>query len=192
MRRAVAVVLGTITGTALLIGAKMGNASQGATTADGNAAAVVVSGGGADVGPASGNPSMPSRTPTANTTPVGPTTASKPTTPARAGTSTPTTSNPTPAKPSGPKDGSYHGSAPVNSGRYGTLSMSVTISAGRIADISASESGGETNCYHNACNTLKPEALQAQSANVSSVSGATYSSSAFKTTLQAILNSAKA
>ena len=73
-----------------------------------------------------------------------------------------------------------------------TLSMSVTISGGKIASISASEDGGETNCYHNACNTLKPEALQAQSANIASVSGATYSSEAFKTTLQAILNSAKA
>ncbi|WP_203924885.1 FMN-binding protein [Rugosimonospora africana] len=187
MRRAVAIVLGTATGTALLVGAKLGNAPSGAVALDGDAGGVVVSASSAAIAQPSVRGSSPSGMATAGT-PTSVPTVSKPSTP----NSKPTTSRPAPPPPSGPKSGTYSGSAPVKNGRYGTLSMSVTISGGKIASISASENGGETNCYHNACNTLKPEALQAQSANIASVSGATYSSEAFKTTLQAALNSAKA
>lgn len=187
MRRAVAIVLGTATGTALLVGAKLGNASSGAVALDGDAGGVVVSGSGAAGAQPSVGRSSPSGMATAGT-PTSVPTAGKPSAPKFV----PTASRPAPTSPSGPKGGTYSGSAPVHGGRYGTLSMSVTISGGKIASISASENGGETNCYRSACNTLKPEALQAQSANISSVSGATYSSAAFKTTLQAVLNSAKA
>lgn len=194
MRRAVAIVLGTATGTALLVGAKLGNASTGAVALDGDAGGVVVSANGAASTASSSAASMPP--PAGRPSPAGAATAGTPTSVPAAGKpaaprSTPA-SKPAPASPTGPKSGTYSGSAAVKGGRYGTLSMSVTISGGKIASISASEDGGETNCYHNACNTLKPEALRAQSANIASVSGATYSSEAFKTTLQAILNSAKA
>jgi uncharacterized protein with FMN-binding domain len=170
MRRAAAVVLGTVTGTALLIGAKLGNSSSGADATSNDASAVVVS----------GTTAAPAKTKAAAPTP------------AATGKKAATTKPKPPPAPSGPKDGTYHASAPVSGGDYGTVSMTVTIAGAKITNITATESGGETNCYSNACTKLKPAALQAQSANISSVSGATYSSSAYKAALQAILNSAKA
>ena len=150
---------------------------------------MVVSGDGGTGAAVSPGATRPSTTPS----PAGkPSTTKSPTGRPTAGkTPSPTKTTPKPP-PSGPKDGTYHASAPVRGGRFGTLSMSVTISGGRITAISASEDGGETNCYHSACNTLKPEALTAQSANVDSVSRATYTSSAFKSALSAILNTANA
>lgn len=195
MRRAAAVVLGTVAGTALLVGTKIGGAGTKAT-ADDSAGPVVVAGG---PGVTASGPSGRSTRPAGKgrSSAGGP-----PTTPApgrTGGTPTPTrstkptaTPHPTPTPtptPSGPADGRYSASAPVDGGRYGTLSMTVTISGHRISAISASESD-DTNCYRNSCPKLTSEALAAQNANINSVSGATYSSSAYKSTLQAILNRA--
>jgi uncharacterized protein with FMN-binding domain len=119
----------------------------------------------------------------------GPSSAATPNGPASPTPPKTTTTPPRPA--SGLKDGTYKASAAVSSDQ-GTLSMTVTISGGKITAIAASESGGETNCYHSACNTLIPEALTAQSASVASVSHATHTSTAFKSALSAVLNSAKA
>ena len=203
MRRAAAVVLGTLTGTALMVGAKIGNATPGDDPALAGDGGVVVGGanpagpgvavsGGARTPTPGKSPTPGGKTPTGGPTTKAPTGA--PTTPGRTPAPTTTTPKPPPTTPppSGPKDGTYQAQAQVRGGRYGTLSMSVTISGGRITAISASEDGGETNCYHSACNTLKPEALSAQSANVASVSRATYTSSAFKSALAAILNTANA
>ena len=196
MRRAAAVVLGTVTGTALLVGAKVGNASSSdASASSATSTTVVVSGAGpAAAGTPTSGSAHPGATPTSS--------SAKPTSTAATGTAAPKPTKATkpPAKPtptpkpppSGPKDGTYKASAPVKSGRYGTLSMTVTIAGGKITKIAASEDEGETNCYHSACTKLKPEALSAQTASIASVSGATYTSSAFTSSLQAVLNSAKA
>jgi len=186
MRRAAAIVLGTMTGTALLVGAKYGAppAESRSTEADG----VVVTDGSPEPGatpgsaPAAGAPSTsakPGQSAPASGAPSG------------AASPTPPKTTTTPAQPAGLKDGSYKASATV-AGGHGTLSMTVTISGGKITAIAASESGGETNCYHSACNTLIPEALTAQSASVAAVSHATHTSTAFKSALSAVLNSAKA
>jgi uncharacterized protein with FMN-binding domain len=219
MRRAAACVLGTIVGTSVLVGAKLGNTPMGGvastTTGDGTGTGGVVVGGGpatgtpAGTGPqATGAPGAPGATshpttpgaPGATTahpgqpTPTGtshptsaPTTTKPGSTPTHTTTPTPT---PTPTQ-SGYKDGTYTASAPVRNGNYGTLNMTVTISGGKITAISASEvNPTESNCYHSKCPTLISEALSAQSANIASVSGATYTSAAFMASLQAILNSA--
>jgi uncharacterized protein with FMN-binding domain len=202
MRRAAAVVLGTVTGTALLIGAKLGAAPLEAGSAGDDTSGVVVSGGGPVATPAltsapgagkSGNVVSPgvTKTPAVTSTPVGTTSPTSRVGPSKTPIPTKTTSSPKPPA-SGLKDGTYNASAAVKNGRYGTLSMTVVISSGKITSISAHEDGGETNCYHSSCNTLRPEALKAQSARISSVSGATYSSSAFTSSLQAVLNAAKA
>jgi uncharacterized protein with FMN-binding domain len=80
----------------------------------------------------------------------------------------------------------------VKNGRFGTMAMTVTISGGKITKIAAGETGDEPDCWIGSCDVLKPEALKAQSARISSVPGATYSSAAFKSALQAILNAANA
>lgn len=174
MRRATAVVLGTLTGTALLVAAKLGNAPIADDAAAVDSGSAVVGGGGPT--PSTGPSPSPSRKPKATPTPTATRTR---------------TATPSPTKTAGLKDGTYTAKAAVRGGRFGTLSMSVTIAGGKIETISASEDGGETNCYRGACRTLKPEALAAQSANVASVSGATYTSSAFRAALGAVLGGAK-
>lgn len=174
MRRAAAVVLGTLTGTTLLVAAKLGTPGTDPAASDDTGATAVVVGGPT----ATGHPApKPSVRPTAR--PSGrPSPSSRP------------TASPSPT-PGGPADGRYTASAPVDHGRYGTLSMTVTVSGHRIASVAASETGPtEPRCYHGACPTLTSEALAAQSARVNSVSGATYTSAAYRSALQAVLDSA--
>ena len=172
MRRTAAVVLGTVTGTALLVGAKLGTAAPG-DSGDGAESAAVISG-----PTATPHPSTSAPTTRASAKPLTSHTTAKP---------AKTTAKPT---PTGPKDGKYTAKSAVKSGRYGTLTMTVTISGQRISAISASEDGGETNCYHSACPKLTSEALTAQSASVATVSGATYTSDAYRSALAAVLKSA--
>jgi len=184
MRRAAAVVLGTVTGTALMVGAKLGSSGMDAAGADDTGTAVVVGGPDVSTPPTSTGKPKPAGTPTTpapggsgGPTPTGKPTASKP--------------HPTPTPThSGPADGTYSASAAVRGGRFGTLSMTVTVSGHRITAISASENGGEQQCYRSACPKLTTEALAAQSANINSVSGATYTSAAYRSSLQAILDRA--
>jgi uncharacterized protein with FMN-binding domain len=181
MRRATAVILGTVTGTALLVGAKVGNASTGSAADDPSSVAVIDPGtGSAESSPSPSAHGKASATPKASTT--------KRSTPSPTPTAGKTSTKP--AAPSGPKDGTYSASAAVKSGRYGTLSMTVTISGSKITKVSAHEDGGETNCYHSSCPKLISETLSAQSASISTVSGATYTSSAYKSALTAVLKSA--
>ena len=172
MRRTAAVVLGTVTGTALLVGAKLGTAAPG-DSGDAAESAAVISG-----PTAAPHPSTNAPTTRASAKPSTSHTTAKP---------AKTTAKPT---PTGPKDGKYTAKSAVKSGRYGTLTMTVTISGQRISAISASEDGGETNCYHSACPKLTSEALTAQSASVATVSGATYTSDAYRPALAAVLKSA--
>jgi uncharacterized protein with FMN-binding domain len=172
MRRTAAVVLGTVTGTALLVGAKLGTAAPG-DSGDGAESAAVISG-----PTAAPHPSTSAPTTRASAKPSTSHTTAKP---------AKTTAKPT---PTGPKDGKYTAKSAVKSGRYGTLTMTVTISGQRITAVAASEDGGESRCYHSACPKLTSEALTAQSASVATVSGATYTSDAYRSALAAVLKSA--
>jgi uncharacterized protein with FMN-binding domain len=78
---------------------------------------------------------------------------------------------------------------------YGVLSVSVTVSGDKIVKVGLAS----LNDYGNARSemidqgsipTLEQEAVQAQSAKIQSVSGASYTSAGFETSLQAALRSA--
>jgi uncharacterized protein with FMN-binding domain len=104
---------------------------------------------------------------------------------------------PTPApapKPVGQyADGSYTGSAA--DAYYGTVQVKAVISGGKIADVQFLQYPNDrsTSRYINsqAMPLLTQEAIQAQSANVSGVSGATATSDAFVQSLTSALALAK-
>jgi FMN-binding domain len=82
---------------------------------------------------------------------------------------------------------------PVVDTRFGPVQVAVTVDAGKIVDISAVElpvggRSGQISTY--AEPILHTQALQAQSANIDGVSGATYTSIAYARSLQAALDSA--
>lgn len=90
------------------------------------------------------------------------------------------------------KNGTYTGS--VADAFYGNLQVRVTISSGNITDVQFLQypSDRSTSVYINsqAMPLLKQEAIQAQGANVSGVSGASASSQAFVQSLQSALSQA--
>jgi uncharacterized protein with FMN-binding domain len=80
--------------------------------------------------------------------------------------------------------------------RYGyTLTVSITVSGGRITagNVDCGNAGGESKSI---CTGRSPklvqETLAAQSANVATVSGASYTSAAYKVSLQSAIDKAKA
>jgi len=78
---------------------------------------------------------------------------------------------------------------------YGTVQVQVTISGGRIADVTTLQlpggNGHSTQIAQYAAPHLRSEVLAAQSANVNTVSGATYTSQGYLRSLQAALDAAK-
>lgn len=92
------------------------------------------------------------------------------------------------------KDGSYTGNAA--DAFYGNIQVQVTISGGKITDVVflqyPNDRGTSVEINNQAMPMLKQEAIQAQSANVDGVSGATDTSQAFIQSLSSALNQAKA
>lgn len=89
--------------------------------------------------------------------------------------------------------GSYTGQ-PVGD-PFGTVQAAVTVAGGKITDvrISAPMNGSTSaNINQQAIPLLRSETLQAQSAQVNTVSGATYTSQAYAQSLQSALNQARA
>lgn len=87
--------------------------------------------------------------------------------------------------------GQWDGS--VYDGEYGAVQVQVTLEDGQITDITwlqLPSSGNSSRINANAAPLLVQEALTAQSANVDTVSGASYTSEAFRTSLQAALEEA--
>ena len=70
-------------------------------------------------------------------------------------------------------DGMYTGSG---NGFRGVISAQVTVEGGRITDVTILSSSDDRDFFQRAQNGVIPAVLQAQSVNVSAVSGATYSS----------------
>lgn len=73
-------------------------------------------------------------------------------------------------KPTGPKDGTYEGSA------YGfgdLITVSVTLKDGKMTDISVLSADGEDKPYYKQAVSVLNEMLEAQSTEVDTVSGAT-------------------
>jgi uncharacterized protein with FMN-binding domain len=188
MRRGVFAVIGTIAGTTLLVGAKLGtappldpNAVAAAGLPDDTAAASA---------PASGSPVA---SPSAVRTAAGPAPSRTTSRPAPTGGATRTAAPSPTAAGTGLKSGTFAGSGAAE--RYGTVTVTITVSGGRMTGVSAAyaTSSSESRQISNAAfPTLRQEALTAQSARIATVSGATYTSNAYKVSLQSALDKAKA
>jgi uncharacterized protein with FMN-binding domain len=175
MRRSVATIVGTLAGTAMLVGAKFGVHPTAAADSLGPV----------DPGaPTSAAPSPPGQPTTGVATPRR-SAGVKP---------SPTRAAPTTTKATGGlKDGSFTGAGAWE--RYGTITVTITVSGGRLSGATATCSGcGETSqsISNDAFPTLKQEALAAQSARIATVSGATYTSGAYRASLQSALDAARA
>ncbi|MBH0009620.1 FMN-binding protein [Salinibacterium sp. SWN1162] len=95
---------------------------------------------------------------------------------------------------SGPADGTYTGSSV--STRFGDVQVAVTIASGSITDVTAlqltDEDGRSAQISNRAAPILRTEVLSSQSAQVSNVSGATYTTDAYLSSLQSALDQAGA
>ncbi len=91
------------------------------------------------------------------------------------------------------KDGSYTGD--VTDAFYGNIQVKATINGGKITDVQflqyPNDRRTSVEINQQAMPFLKQEAIQAQSASVDIVSGATQSSEAFVKSLQSALDKAK-
>lgn len=90
------------------------------------------------------------------------------------------------------KDGSYTGS--VADAYYGNVQVQAIIQGGKITDVQflqyPNSHGTSVAINQQAMPMLRQEAIQAQSANVQIISGATFTSQAFIQSLQNALNQA--
>lgn len=89
----------------------------------------------------------------------------------------------------GYKDGTYTGSG---TGFGGTISVSVTVSGGKIASVNITSAAGETGSYFSRAQGVVSRILSSQSPNVDAVSGATYSSNGIISAVQNALSKAAA
>ncbi len=89
--------------------------------------------------------------------------------------------------PAGPADGTYQGQAVGY--EFGTVQVAVVISGGQIADVQniiAQATKGRDQAFP----MLLTEVLQAQSASISNISGATYTTQAYAQAVQSALDAA--
>lgn len=122
---------------------------------------------------------------TVATTPTTPTTATTGTTATTSGTTKATSTSGSTTY----KDGTYTGTTVTH--RYGSVAVTVTISGGKITNVAAQAvSDGDrrsSSINSQAVPVMKTEVLSANSAKVSTVSGATYTTTAYITSLQSAL-----
>jgi uncharacterized protein with FMN-binding domain len=177
MKRSPLVLVGTAAGLAglLMFHTKSAQLSLGS-----------LSQGGRVVAPTTSVVGGPPRDHSAGPTTAAPTTAA-PTTAAPT-TAAPTTAAPTTAAVSTARTAS---GAPVNYS-YGVLSVAATVSGTKLVNVSIAsiDDGGSFHSEsidQQAIPILEQEALQAQSANIQGVSGASYTSAGFEQSLQSAL-----
>ncbi|MBU2662525.1 FMN-binding protein [Actinoplanes bogorensis] len=163
MRRSTAAAVGTLTGAALIIGVRLSVTPPEAPVAQSQVADL------ADATPA------PSKKPAAKET-------SKP----------PAKEKEAAAPKSGLKDGVFKGNAAANP--YGKIQVTIKVEGGEITAAEATYPTANDSATINppAIAALKQSTLDAQNADVSAVSGATYTSESYVKSLQAALDAAKA
>jgi len=123
-----------------------------------------------------------------SSTNAGSTTSSAP----PAAGSTPATSAPSAPTTTTPRSTGTTASGQVTQYRFGVLQVTATVSGGRITNISTQVQSADPRSQQiddESLPILRSEALSAQSANIQGVSGATYTSQAFATSLQSALSS---
>ena len=179
MRRAALALIGAAAGTTLVIIAKLGPDPTVAQNAPLASAAPTPT-------------ALPSRaTPTS--------TASAKSTAAHSSrathtTSRPSTHTPTPSHSSSTtRPASKTVAGPAVTEKYGTIQVTIIVSGSRMTDLTASYPKGGTTGEINAAAIpkLRQEALTAQSADIATVSGATYTSEAYQQSLQGALDRSK-
>lgn len=98
------------------------------------------------------------------------------------------------ATASGPTNGTYTGSS-INT-RYGAVQVQVTIASGSITEVTAlrltDDDGRSVQISNRAAPVLRSEVISSQSARVSNVSGATYTTQAYLASVQSALDQAGA
>ncbi|MCW2638009.1 MAG: FMN-binding protein [Dactylosporangium sp.] len=186
MRRLLAAIIGTAAGTTLLVGLKAGPLTGKSATSAASAAS-----------PSAPSPSAPSPAAllaSAAPPPVatGPTTASHgPTTASHGPTSTPPTGSARPGAAA--TTATFTGS--VVQTEYGPVQVRIVVSGGRITDVTAiklpDHAARSVQISGRAAPILRQETLSAQNATINTVSGATYTSEGYRTSLQAALDAAK-
>ncbi len=165
MRRSTAAAVGTLTGAALIVGVRLSVTAPEVTAAP-PAVDLAGSGGGAD-------PSAPA--------------SKKPAKKEKAAEKEESAES-----ESGLKDGTYRGAGAKNP--YGTIQVSIKVTGGKIvaADASYPTANNSGTINPPAIAQLKEATLQAQSAEVDAVSGATFTSESYIKSLQAALDEAGA
>ncbi|MET8910533.1 FMN-binding protein [Micromonospora sp. NPDC004551] len=198
MRRALLAITGLAAGTTALVVLK-GAPGTGQAAPDRPVAQAPVAPGGPaapDATPGGVTPAArpsgsvkPSARPGAGRTPGTRSTATVRTTP-RATTAAPRTTT------SAPKVTTRTVTGPVVSYRYGSLQVRITLSGSRIVDATGlgmpldGQSGLRSDDVQARYSGSSGEVVAKQSANLSTVSGATYTSTAYKQSLQAALDKA--
>lgn len=137
----------------------------------------------------------PSATPSATPTMKPPTTKPSATKPAKAKPTATKTKAPaytppptTQAPPPPPKpSGTFTGQAVDTN--YGPVQVQITVSNGKITQANGDDQGG-SSIGEDAIPQLNQEAVQAQSANIQGVSGATYTSQGYAQSLQQAIDAA--
>jgi len=104
---------------------------------------------------------------------------------------TPGSTSPT-ANGSGLRDGQYTGQDVSN--RYGDVQVRVTVSGGRVADVQPltmpSDRQRSADITQYSAPLLHDEVVQAQSAHIDTISGATYTSDSYARSVQSALDQA--
>ncbi|MFI7546674.1 FMN-binding protein [Actinoplanes sp. NPDC049599] len=172
MRRSTAAAVGTLTGAALIVGVRLSVSAPVVPTAA--PPAVDLANSGQDADPEATSSKKPSsKKPTAKPTEEAADTEGE-------------------AGGSGLKNGVFKGSAAKNP--YGTIQVSIKISGGKItaADATYPVTGDSATINPPAIAALKQDTVQAQSADVDAVSGATFTSESYVKSLQAAIDQATA
>jgi uncharacterized protein with FMN-binding domain len=175
------IIASAASAAALLAGWQLGSVvtGPGATVASNGGSSTATSGTHASSSTSSGSAASGGATGASSTTGTGSTTDTGSTTQDAAATTS-------------SADGTYAGT--TVSTRFGDVQVQVTISGGAISDVTALQltdhDGRSVSISNRAAPILRGEVLQAQTASVSFVGGATYTSSAYLQSLQAALDAA--
>lgn len=186
---------GTAAGTILLVSAKAGFSSPTDRRVDPQAAGAtgpVPSG--SVPPPASGGPAPAVSMAPGNGTPT--TTTAAPPAGGTTKTTAPPATKPTTTAPKPPrttmKDGIFNGNSIYV--EYGSIELQIIVSGGKISDIkvldSPSDHSRSVQINNGALPKLRAQALSAQSAQIDTVSGATYTSSGYQLSLQSAIDRA--
>ena len=102
------------------------------------------------------------------------------------------TAAPVPSKSASGPSGTFAGSTAQTP--YGPVQVAIVVKAGRITDVKAlqltNQGGRSVAISAGAAPILRTEALHAQSAKIDAVSGATYTSDGYRTSLQSAIDKA--